>query len=242
MNRDGLSQHPADLESLGHTYRFEDDDALHARWASPIKSPRRLEPGRGSALSTFAFHSNRRSLATSGSNAATPIRLPEYVCREIFPLRRQFQKLEREDGPDRAHNELSRWCLSDPRFFNRWSAVDRALAVRSLSDPDGSAYRAARSLHAPQEDEPLQRSLNQEQTDHFHAALARLTELECRIMCLRHGIGGNPQTARAISQSEGMPCARIHGILRRARTKLRTIIECDYKDLVPERDMPHTSP
>jgi RNA polymerase sigma factor (sigma-70 family) len=209
------------------------DDAEQIGVIGLIEAARRFDPERGIQFSTYATHWVRQACHRYGPDAALLIRLPAHFVQSFFPHRRRILKLASEYGPGWANDELARMCAEDRWFYHRWLTVERALNVRSLSDRGEPEYFQARALQAPAEDEPLQVHFRRERLERIRDAMACLKERERRLLRLRHGMDGQPQSLEEIAQAAGITRERVRQIIMVAEKKLRAFIERERKDLVP---------
>jgi RNA polymerase primary sigma factor len=161
------------------------------------------------------------------------IRLPINVRSAFFPIRRHLEKARTAFGPGRVNDELARHCAEDKRFFRQWLAFERAVDVRSLSDPQEPEYFEARTVAAPADDEPLHRVLHREQIERIRATLECLQPRQRRLIRLRYGMEGDPLTLEEIGLAEGITRERVRQILLRAEERLRHFMERKLTDLVP---------
>ena len=108
------------------------------------------------------------------------------------------------------------------------------LNVRSLSDTFEPEYYEARTVQAAVDDEPFQEVFDEERSKRTGAtALECLNPRQRRLLRLRYGIEGDPQTLGQISQVEGITRERVRQILVVAERKLRSFIQRKLSDLIP---------
>ncbi len=220
---------------LQRTYGMAADDAEQIGVIGLIKAARRFKPDRGYQFSTYAAYWVRQACQSLGPDAALFIRLPINVRSAFFPIRRHLEKVRTAFGPGRENDELARLCAEDKRFRRQWLAFERALDVRSLSDPHEPEYFEARTVAAPADDEPLHRVLHREQVERIRAAIECLPPRQRRFLRLRHGMEGDPRTLEQVGLAEGITPERVRQIVLRAEARLRFFIERDLTDLVPVR-------
>jgi RNA polymerase sigma factor (sigma-70 family) len=210
---------------LQRVYGMEADDAEQIAVIGLIHAARRFDPERGIQFSTYATYWIRRACLRLGSEAALPIRLPAHVLRTFFPLRRRIEKLASESGPGRANDELAHLSFGNERFFRQWTAFERALNVRSLSDRHEPEYFEARTLEAPVDGGSLEATLHEERVESLRAAMRRLNPRQSRLLRSRYGMEGEPQTLQQIGETEGITRERVRQILEAAKRKLRRSVE-----------------
>ncbi len=218
---------------LQRTYGMAVDDAEQIGVIGLIKAARRFKPDRGYQFSTYATYWVRQACQSLGPDAGLFIRLPINVRSAFFPIRRHLEKVRTAFGPGRVNDELARLCAEDKRFFRQWLAFERAVDVRSLSDPQEPEYFEARTVAAPADDEPLHRVLHREQIERIRATLECLQPRQRRLIRLRYGMEGDPLTLEEIGLVEGITRERVRQILFRAEERLRHFMERKLTDLVP---------
>jgi len=218
---------------LQRVFGIDGDDAEQIGIIGLIEAARRFDPERGTQFSTYATHWIRQACQRYGPDAALSIRLPTHIVQTFFPLHRRIERLAAEFGPGRANDELARLSIEDPVFFRRWVAFERALNVRSLSDPLEPEYYEARTVQDPVNDEPLHEGLQEERCERIRAALECLNPRQRRLLRLRYGIEGDPQTLEQLGQAERITSERARQILMVAERRLRAFVERELSDLVP---------
>ncbi len=114
----------------------------------------------------------------------------------------------------------------------RWVAFQRALNVRTLSDPLEPEYYEARSIPDPIDDEPIHEGLQEERCERIRAALECLNPRQRRLVRLRYGMEGDPQTLDQIGLKERITSERVRQILMVAERRLRSFVERKLSDLV----------
>jgi len=198
---------------LQRIFGMDEDDAEQIGIIGLIAAARRFDPERGTQFSTYAAHWIRQACRRHGPDAALSIRLPAHIVQTFFPIRRRIEKLAAEFGPGRANDELARLSIDDPVFFRRWVAFERALNVRTLSDPLEPEYYEARAMPDSVDDEPVREGLQEERCARIRAALECLTPRQRRLLRLRYGLEGYPQTLEQIGQKERITSERVRQIL-----------------------------
>lgn len=226
-----LARHIA--KRLESTFSMDGDDAEQIGVLGLIQAARRFNPERGYQFSTYASYWVRQAYQRYGPDTTLFIRLPAHLLRSFFPFRRHIEKLAAQFGPGRGNDELARLSMEDPRFFRQWLHFERALNVRSLSDRREPEYCEARRVQAPVDDAPLQVELQEERVERIRAAMGCLNPRHRRLLRLRYGMEGEPQTLEQIGRAEGITSERVRQILVAAERRLRNIVEREMKDLVP---------
>jgi RNA polymerase primary sigma factor len=218
---------------LQRLYGMDADDAEQIGVIGLIKAARGFDPERGAQFSTYAAPVVRQICQRLGPDAALFIRLPFNIVSSFFPIRRYLEELRTAFGPGRANDELARLCIEDPRFFQRWLGFQRVLNVRSLSDRREPEYFEARTVKAPVDDDPLHKELHRERVEGIRAAMECLDLRDRRVLRLRYGMEGDPQTLKEIGQTEGITGERVRQILTRAEARLRILVKRELNDPVP---------
>lgn len=219
------------------SYRLSADDAEQIATIGLIKAARGFDPDRGYQFSTYAYLGILQTCARLGLKEALLIRLPYHVLEPILPIWRRLEGSRTARRPDRPRHEIARACALSPSPGRDGTRIDRALSVRSLSDPGEPEHDKATTLPSDSTEDPLESIILQERTERIHAAIGRLKERPRRILRMRYGIGCDPRTLSEVGIAFSITRERVRQIQAVAERKLRTLIQADLKDLVPERQV-----
>ena len=153
---------------------------------------------RGYKFSTYATWWIRQSVQRAGANQARTIRIPVNVVERQQKLSRAARRLEVELGRE-ADQPRTRKGDRPPDPPGRRRA--RGCARVGLAQPRGRrrrAERARRPVRRPRDPGPVRRGRAVAARPNIRKALGALPERERRILELRYGLDGEPQTLRAI--------------------------------------------
>jgi RNA polymerase primary sigma factor len=199
---------------------FDADDGEQIGMIGLIEAARRFDPKKGCQFSTYANYWVRQACKRVGLSAALSIRLPYKTMQSLVAYRRYLERLTVEHGPARANEELSRRCMADEAFRQRWQGFQRAVSIRSLSNRAESEYQQARRLEAPSLI-PLEQQRRDDKTAIVRAAIDGMRPRDQRFIRLRHGIGCEPNTLAAIGKGENITREAVRQVLKKAEGRLR---------------------
>ena len=176
---------------------------------------------RGFKFSTYATWWIRQACQRAISNQSTTIRIPTHVHERRVRLNRARQRLEAAQGTPPTAEDLAAATGLELRHVEE--ALDAVEASTSLNAPIGSdedgelgdlfSDAAAR--------DPVEEAASSFQRRAVRRAVSRLPERERRIIELRFGLDGEPQTLEAIGRELRMTRERARQLEREALVKLQ---------------------
>jgi RNA polymerase primary sigma factor len=174
---------------------------------------------KGFKFSTYATWWIRQSCQRAISGQARTIRVPTHVEERRLKLRRARQRLET------AGEEPTRERLAAATGLSRQhvdEALDAVEASVSLDQPVGSdAEGSFGELFADTtSDDPAETALEEIRRATVRRALRVLDDRERRLLELRYGFGGEPQSLEAISRELGVSRERVRQLERDALERL----------------------
>ena len=174
---------------------------------------------KGFKFSTYATWWIRQAVQRSVAGQARTIRVPTHVNERRQTLARHARKLEPELGRPPTHEELAKSTgLSLTHVEEALGVAEARVSLNApLADDDGElgdlfADDAAENPEELAEDALRARALRD--------ALAELPERERRIVELRFGLDGDPQSLEAIGAELGLTRERIRQLEARALASL----------------------
>jgi RNA polymerase primary sigma factor len=175
---------------------------------------------RGYKFSTYATWWIRQSVQRALANQAKTIRLPIHVVERQRKLARTAQRLEATLGREPTREELI--SASDLPAQQAAQALDAAQASVSLNQKVGAEDQVELGdLFAdPAASDPLEQAGQALHRQQLRRALAQLPARERRILDLRYGLTGKPQTLEAIGQQVDLTRERIRQLEQKALTRL----------------------
>jgi RNA polymerase primary sigma factor len=174
---------------------------------------------KGFKFSTYATWWIRQAVQRSVSGQARTIRLPSHVHERRQTLARHARRLEPELGRPPTHEELAK--ASGIALKHVKEALDIAEARVSLNSPVGDDDGEFGDLFADSgADDPEELAEDALRARAVRDALADLPERERRILELRFGLVGEPQSLEAIGAELGLTRERIRQLEREALAKL----------------------
>jgi RNA polymerase primary sigma factor len=175
---------------------------------------------KGYKFSTYATWWIRQAVQRSIAGQSRTIRVPTHVHERRQTLKRHARKLEPELGRPATHEELAKSTGLDLRYVEE--ALDVAEARVSLNqtigdDEDNELGNLFADENADDPEELAEDALRRRAV---REALAELPERERRILELRFGVDGEPQSLEAIGAELGLTRERIRQLEREALEKL----------------------
>ena len=178
---------------------------------------------KGFKFSTYATWWIRQAVQRSVAGQARTIRVPTHVNERRQTLARHARKLEPELGRPPTHEELAKSTgLSLTHVEEALGVAEARVSLNApLADDDGElgdlfADDAAENPEELAEDALRARALRE--------ALAELPERERRIVELRFGLDGEPQSLEAIGAELGLTRERIRQLEAQALASLGTTL------------------
>src|SRR5947199_2580667 len=174
---------------------------------------------KGFKFSTYATWWIRQAVQRSVAGQARTIRVPTHVHERRQTLRRHARKLEPELGRPPTNEELAK------STGLRLQHVEEALSVpesrASLNSPVGDDDAELGDLFADEQAEDPEAVAEQAlRARALREALTDLPERERRILELRFGLDGDPQSLEAIGAELGLTRERIRQLERQALASL----------------------
>jgi RNA polymerase primary sigma factor len=175
---------------------------------------------KGFKFSTYATWWIRQAVQRSIAGQSRTIRVPTHVHERRQTLKRHARKLEPELGRPATHEELAKSTGLDLRYVEE--ALDVAEARVSLNqtigdDEDNELGNLFADENAEDPEELAEDALRRRAV---REALAELPERESRILELRFGLDGEPQSLEAIGAELGLTRERIRQLEGEALEKL----------------------
>ena len=177
---------------------------------------------RGFKFSTYATWWIRQACQRAISNFSATIRIPTHVHERRIRLARARQRLETERGVDPTAEELAAETGLELRYVEE--ALGAVEASTSLNQPIGSnedgefgdLFEDANAL------DPAEEATSSMQRQAVRKAVQKLPERERRLIELRFGLDGDPQSLEAIGRELEMSRERIRQLEAEALAKLES--------------------
>jgi RNA polymerase primary sigma factor len=184
---------------------------------------------RGYKFSTYATWWIRQSVQRALANQAKTIRLPIHVVERQRKLSRTAQRLEATLGREPTREELIR--ASDLPAEQAAQALDAAQTSVSLNQKVGAEDQVELGdfFADPAANDPLEEAGQALHRQQLRRALAHLPARERRILELRYGLTGQPQTLEAIGQQVDLTRERIRQLEQKALTRLAGELDGPYQ-------------
>jgi RNA polymerase primary sigma factor len=177
---------------------------------------------RGFKFSTYATWWIRQACQRAISNSSATIRIPTHVHERRIRLARARQRLETERGVEPTAEELAKATGLELRYVEE--ALGAVEASTSLNQPIGSNEDGEfGDLFAdPDALDPAEEAASSVQRQSVRRAVQKLPERERRLIELRFGLDGDPQSLEAIGRELGMSRERIRQLEVEALAKLES--------------------
>jgi RNA polymerase primary sigma factor len=175
---------------------------------------------RGFKFSTYATLWIRQSVQRALANQAKTIRVPTHVVERQRKLSRTARRLEATLGREPSREEVIR--ASHLPVEEAARALDAAEASVSLNQKVGAEDQVELGdmFADPAAIDPLEQAGQALQRQQLRRALAHLPARQRRILELRYGLTGQPQTLEAIGQQVDLSRERIRQLEQQALTRL----------------------
>ena len=178
---------------------------------------------KGFKFSTYATWWIRQAVQRSVAVQARTIRVPTHVHERRQTLNRHSRKLELDLGRPPTHEELAK--ASGLELKHVEEALSVAEARASLNSPVGDDDSELGDLFADENaDDPEQVAENALRARAVREALSELPERERRILELRFGLDGEPQSLEAIGAELGLTRERIRQLEKQAMAHLSDLL------------------
>ena len=167
---------------------------------------------RGFKFSTYATWWIRQACQRAVGNQARTIRVPTHVHERRQKLARIGKELETRLGREPTREELAQAAELSAQHVEE--ALDAAEASVSLNQRVGSEEDSELGdlFGDPTADDPAEEAAESLQRLAVRQSLARLPEAERRVLELRFGLDGPPQTLEAIGKELGVSRERVRDL------------------------------
>jgi RNA polymerase primary sigma factor len=177
---------------------------------------------RGFKFSTYATWWIRQACQRAISNSSATIRIPTHVHERRIRLARARQRLETERGVEPTAEELAEATGLELRYVEE--ALGAVQATTSMNQPIGSNEDGEFGdlFSDPDAVDPAEEAASSLYRQSVRRAVQELPEHERRVIELRFGLDGDPQSLEAIGRELGLSRERIRQLEANALTKLES--------------------
>jgi RNA polymerase sigma factor (sigma-70 family) len=208
---------------LHRWFGLDEEDAEQMGMIGVLRAARGFRPELGYQFSTYATRAIHQLCHRAGPIEALLIRVPAADYWHYSRMRRTAERLDARSGPRAGDRFLDWWACRNPEFCRRWPRFRSATSIVSLSDRGAPYRREAHQLAAPNGD-PRADLSQSAASELVCSALDSLEPDDARIIRLRYGFDGEPQTLETIGQLYGVTKERIRQRQQRAERALRGIV------------------
>jgi RNA polymerase primary sigma factor len=175
---------------------------------------------KGFKFSTYATWWIRQAVQRSIAGQSRTIRVPTHVHERRQTLRRHARKLEPELGRPATPEELAKSTGLDLRYVEEALGVAEARVSLNQAIGDDEDNELGNLFADENADDPEELAEDALRRRAVREALAELPERERRILELRFGLDGEPQSLEAIGAELGLTRERIRQLEGEALEKL----------------------
>jgi len=208
---------------LQRSFGMDEEDAQQIGMVAVLRAAKLFKPELGFQFSTYATRAIHQNCHRLGPDDALLIRVPAAAYWPYVGTRRAAERLDARSGVGTGDRFLCWMARRDDLFGRRWPKLRAAIEIRSLSDRREPDYQAARLLTAPDAD-PAAALVSAGTAEFVASALEALSPDDARIIRLRYGLDGEPQTLEAIGLLFGVTKERIRQRQMKVEGALRAII------------------
>jgi RNA polymerase primary sigma factor len=197
------------------------EDYHSAGYIGLIRAAEKYDPTLGYRFSTYATQWIRQSIGRMVENEGLTIRLPSHMVETVRQVKKfcsDYEQLNDRFPTDAQIEE--RFDLSHSKLALVHEAMN--LRVFSLSENiPGTDLSVEETIVDGNQDELLTSVVDQYRHQAIESSLANVSEVEARVLRLRHGLIGQPRTLEQIGRELGLSRERVRQIESSALAKLR---------------------
>jgi RNA polymerase primary sigma factor len=174
----------------------------------------------GFKFSTYATWWIREAIESGIGNQKSLIRLPGHAQHELARMHSARRRLEQELGRPTTNAELaSEADLTEKRVAELSRFAKQPLSLSLPVTDDGATLGDL--VHCESDSSPFDAALQNAMPEIIERVLSLLTERERRVLRLRFGLDGEPQTLQAVAVQFSLTRERIRQIEQKALARLR---------------------
>lgn len=217
------------MHSMGNDLTFE--DLVSAGMEGLIKAIERFRPSKGNALSTYASHWIRQSIAREIDKTGFRIRIPTHLMQKLRRIS-AFERLYAEPATDEELSRVSGYSIGVVRMLRRvkaqmlpnWLSIDQPLGMYESADASSLAETVLIADDMHEDHPPEEKTLEDDLNARIGFALDRLAPIQRKIIVRRFGLFGNePETLESIGSALKLTRERIRQIEKKGLKKLSKI-------------------
>jgi RNA polymerase primary sigma factor len=197
------------------------EDYHSAGFIGLIRAAEKYNPSLGYRFSTYATQWIRQSIGRMVENEGLVIRLPSHIIdtvRQVKKFCSDYEQLNDRFPTDTQIEE--RFDLSPSKLALVHEAMN--LRVFSLSENiPGTDLSVEETVVDGNQDELLTSVVDLYRHQAIESSLANVSEVEARVLRLRHGLIGQPRTLEQVGRELGLSIERVRQIESSALVKLR---------------------
>lgn len=190
-----------------------------------IRSVERFRADKGCKFSTYATYWIRQAVERAVLNQSKIVRLPIHVSNDLSKLMKATSELERDYKREPTVSELSDKLGMSGRYIKKLNTISRKTCSLDAVFNADSDQTLMDKLEDEKTPAPFELIGAHERSRQIGEWLDMLDENESKILKLRFGLAGDPQTLENIGRVFGVTRERVRQIEVKALTKLRKISE-----------------
>jgi RNA polymerase primary sigma factor len=197
------------------------EDYHSAGYIGLIRAAEKYDPTLGYRFSTYATQWIRQSIGRMVENEGLTIRLPSHMVETVRQVKKFCSDYEQ------LNDRLPTDAQIEDRFditHSKLALVHEAMNLRvfSLSENiPGTDLSIEETVVDGNQDELLTSVVDQYRHQAIEKSLANVSEVEARVLRLRHGLIGQPRTLEQVGKELGLSRERVRQIESSALVKLR---------------------
>ena len=197
------------------------EDYHSAGYIGLIRAAEKYDPSLGYRFSTYATQWLRQSIGRMVENEGLTIRLPSHIIETVRQVKKfcsDYEQLNDRFPTDAQIEE--RFDITQSKLALVHEAMN--LRVFSLSENiPGTDLSVEETVVDGNQDELLTSVVDQYRHQAIESSLANVSEVEARVLRLRHGLIGQPRTLEQVGRELGLSRERVRQIESSALVKLR---------------------
>ena len=189
-----------------------------------IYAVERFKGTKGCKFSTYATYWIKQSVERALVNQSESVRIPIHVTHDISRLRRCGDELRKRLQRDATTTELAEMMGVTGRYVKKLGTISKKCCSLDAALSANTTDTLLDRLPENKIPEPIEVVGNGDRTVYLKRLIGSLEDQERRIVRLRFGLDGEPQTLETIGNIFGVTRERVRQIESRALRRLREMM------------------